>query len=82
MPWRERAVSSGALARLVGTAPAVLVEAGVSTGWRGALAAAGVTRGTVIGVDRFGASGPGVRVAAELGLTVDAVVAAARAFVA
>ncbi|MGV0795157.1 transketolase [Mycolicibacterium sp. XJ1819] len=54
-------------------APIVWIEAGVSTGWR-ALAGA---RDTVIGIQRFGASGPGAEVAAHLGLTPTAVADAA-----
>ena len=44
------------------------IEAGVPIGWR-ALAR---TQDRVIGLDRFGASGPGPDVAAALGLTIDA----------
>jgi transketolase len=72
VPWRERAVASGRLAELTAGLPAVAVEAGVTGGWRGALPGA-----KVIGIDRFGASAPGATVAAELGLTVPAVVEAA-----
>ncbi|MGV0722303.1 transketolase [Mycolicibacterium elephantis] len=54
-------------------APVVWIEAGVSTGWR---ALAG-PRDTVIGIQRFGASGPGAEVAAHLGLTPTAVADAA-----
>jgi transketolase len=53
----------------------VAVEAGVSLGWREWVG----TCGAVIGVDRFGASAPAEKLFAEYGLTVDAVVAAARA---
>ncbi len=50
-------------------APVVWIEAGVTTGWR---ALAG-PRDAVIGIDRFGDSGPGAEVAAHLGLTPTAV---------
>lgn len=72
VPWRERAVASGRLAALTDGLPTVVAEAGVTGGWRGVLPGA-----RVIGIDRFGASAPGPRVAAELGLTEDAVVTAA-----
>ena len=49
----------------------VAVEAGTTSGWRGVADA-------VVGVDRFGASGPGWAVAAHLDLTVDTVARAAR----
>jgi transketolase len=78
VPWRERALAGGALRRLVDATPAVAVEAGVTTGWSGALAMAGAPATLVLGVDRFGASAPGARVAAEFGLTAADVVAAAR----
>jgi transketolase len=69
VPWRERAVSSGHLDELTSGLPAVVIEAGVTSGWKSAVPGA-----EVIGIDRFGASAPGATVAAELGLTVDAVV--------
>jgi transketolase len=72
VPWRERAVASGRLAELTDGLPSVVAEAGVTSGWRGVLPGA-----RIIGIDRFGASAPGARVAAELGLTADAVVTAA-----
>lgn len=53
--------------------PVVWVEAGVSIGWR-ALAR---PQDAVIGLDRFGESGPGPEVAEHLGLTVTAVTNAA-----
>ncbi|MCV7100883.1 transketolase [Mycobacterium palustre] len=72
--WRERI--SAAL-QADGTAlpdlPVVWIEAGVTTGWR-ALARPG---DTVIGIERFGESGPGPEVAAHLGLTATAVFDAA-----
>lgn len=52
--------------------PAVSVEAGVTTGWQR-------YAGRNVGIDRFGASAPGPKVMAELGVTADAVAAAARA---
>ncbi len=50
--------------------PRLAIEAGVTLGWRDMVG----DGGTVIGIDRFGASAPGAEVAAKLGLTVDAVV--------
>lgn len=64
--WRERL--QGALSsarRLLGDAPVVWTEAGVPTGWH----AIGSDRDRVIGLNRFGESGPGSQVAAYLGLT-------------
>jgi transketolase len=52
----------------------VSIEAGVTMGWSEWLAG-----GKAIGIDRFGASAPGELLLAELGLTVEAVVAAVRA---
>ncbi|KRA27986.1 MULTISPECIES: transketolase [unclassified Nocardioides] len=69
VPWRERYE-----ARRADVRPAtvtVAVEAGTTLGWRHLADA-------VIGVDRFGASGPGPAVLAHVGLTADAVAAAAR----
>ena len=51
--------------------PAVSVEAGVTSGWQRFAQAC-------VGIDRFGASAPGSRVMAELGITPEAVVEAAR----
>ena len=56
--------------------PRVAVEAGATLGWERY-----VGSGPVVGVDRFGASAPGAEVAARLGLTEDAVAAAARSAV-
>ena len=56
--------------------PRVGVEAGATLGWERYTGG-----GPVIGVDRFGASAPGPRVAAELGLTAEAVADAVRAVV-
>jgi len=50
--------------------PRLAVEAGVTLGWRDVVG----DNGAVIGIDRFGASAPGVEVAERLGLTVEAVV--------
>jgi transketolase len=54
-------------------APVVWIEAGVTTGWR----AIGGDRDGVIGIDRFGESGPGNEVANHLGLSITAVARAA-----
>ena len=51
--------------------PTVSVEAGVTTGWQRFAQAS-------VGIDRFGASAPGDRVLAELGITPEAVAEAAR----
>ncbi|MBI4939815.1 MAG: transketolase, partial [Actinobacteria bacterium] len=75
VPDRDRAERSGALARAVGRAAAVAVEAGSTRGWWATLA--GARAAAVVGVDRFGASGPGDRVAAELGLSAEHVAQAA-----
>jgi len=45
----------------------VTVEAGSAYGWD----AFATSRGDVLSVDRFGASGPGDKVAAEVGMTLD-----------
>ncbi|MDA3657544.1 transketolase [Mycobacterium xenopi] len=74
--WRERlqqALVSGC--RPWGDAPVVWVEAGVPIGWR----AIGSDCDTVIGLNRFGESGPGTQVAAHLGLTPVAIANAALA---
>jgi len=51
----------------------VSVEAGITFGWERWVG----SRGTSVGIDRFGASAPYQRILEELGLTVDAVAAAA-----
>lgn len=51
----------------------VAVEAGVTFGWREVVG----DRGQIVGIDRYGASAPGDTLMTKLGLTVDAVVAAA-----
>jgi transketolase len=53
----------------------VSVEAGVTTGWQRWAQAS-------VGIDRFGASAPGGRVMAELGITPEAVAAAGRGLLA
>jgi transketolase len=50
--------------------PVVWIEAGVPTGWR---ALAG-PRDAVVGINRFGESGPGTQVAEHLGLSAAAIV--------
>ena len=72
--WELFAERSEADRRLVldPSIPTVSVEAGVTLGWeRYALVS--------IGIDRFGASAPGGEVLHQLGITVDNVVASARA---
>ncbi len=50
--------------------PCVAIEAGVTEPWRGLTGPGGLA----VGIDRFGASAPGERVATELGLTAESVV--------
>ncbi|MBN9113157.1 MAG: transketolase [Pseudonocardia sp.] len=70
VPWRERLEASlRAGSYSLPDAPAVFIEAGVTVGWR---ALAG-PRDAVIGIDRFGESGPGHEVADHLGLSASAV---------
>ena len=72
--WRER--MQAALtddARTLPDCPVVWTEAGVPTGWR----AIARDRDQIIGLDRFGESGPGPQVAAHLGLTPTAIADAA-----
>ena len=52
----------------------VSMEAGTTFGWQRWVG----DRGAMVGIDRWGASAPGGTVAKELGLTTDALVAAAR----
>jgi transketolase len=52
----------------------VSVEAGITMGWREHIG----DRGVAIGIDRYGASAPGEVLLEQLGITPDAVVAAAR----
>ncbi|MBN2051750.1 MAG: transketolase [Spirochaetales bacterium] len=51
--------------------PVVAAEAGVTLGWEGVTG----RRENILGIDRFGESGPGAQVAEHLGLTVDALAA-------
>ena len=72
--WRERLEAALCEGRhRFPAVPAVWVEAGAPTGWR---AIAG-PRDAVVGIDRFGESGPGSEVAEHLGLSVSAVARAA-----
>jgi transketolase len=57
------------------SSPRVAVEAGTTFGW-------GRWADTAVGIDRFGASAPAATVVHELGLTIDNVVAHARALLA
>ncbi len=50
--------------------PRLAVEAGVTLGWRDVVG----DSGSVIGIDRFGASAPGAEVAEKLGLSAEALV--------
>jgi len=58
---------------VLGSVPRVSVEAGTTRGWERYVGLDGAS----VGIDRFGASAPGKVVAEKLGMTVDAVVAAA-----
>jgi transketolase len=72
--WRERFVEAQSSGRIsLPDIPIVWTEAGVPTGWR----AVARDRDEVIGLQRFGESGPGPQVAAHLGLTPAAVANAA-----
>lgn len=84
--WRLRVVSApcwSAFERLprerqaavLGSGRLVSLEAGVTSAWRGVVGRDGLC----LGIDRFGASAPGERVAQELGLTAEAVARALRA---
>ena len=66
--YRERVLPTGCRAR-------VSVEAAVSSSWAKYVG----LDGAMIGIDRFGLSAPGGAVLAQLGVTVDRVVAAAEA---
>ena len=72
---RERLDESLASGEALPDLPVVWTEAGVPTGWR----AIGGDRDQVIGLQRFGESGPGPQVAAHLGLTAEAIANAALA---
>ena len=72
--WRERLEAARRDGRhRFPDAPVVWIEAGVSTGWR-AIAGPG---DEVVGIGRFGASGPGPEVAVHLGVSASAVARAA-----
>jgi transketolase len=64
--WRDAVLPRSVRAR-------VAVEAGTTFGWERYVG----DDGAIVGIDRFGISAPGDEAAAALGLTVDAVVAAA-----
>ena len=66
--YRDRVLPSELTAR-------VTIEAGVSLGWERFAGAAG----TIIGIDRFGASAPAGELAEPYGMTVDNVIEKARA---
>ncbi|MCL2585989.1 MAG: transketolase [Streptosporangiales bacterium] len=66
VPWRERFLATRLREEILPAGvPRVIVEAGSTDPWR---ALAGPS-GTVIGVDSFGASGPGPEVMTRLGLS-------------
>lgn len=72
--WRERMQTVlSADPQTLPTCPVVWAEAGITTGWRA------IARGgdQVVGLNRFGESGPGPQVAAHLGLTATALANAA-----
>jgi len=76
VPWRERfeALDPDVRDRLVGAPVVIAVEAGVRGGWvrlTGSL-------DRVVGMDGFGASGPGAQVLAHFGFTPDGVATCAR----
>ena len=62
---------------LPGDLPKVSVEAGITQGWERYVGLGGAS----VGIDRYGLSAPGKQVAQALGLTVDAVVLAAKGVV-
>jgi transketolase len=69
---RDRWARTGGPARTRGRVT-VTVEAGVTSGWR-----AFATPGGSVGIDDFGASGPGSEVMAHVGITSEAVAGTAR----
>jgi transketolase len=72
--WRERlAEALSRDRRVLPDLPVVWAEAGVQTGWH----AIASDRDEVVGLNRFGESGPGPQVAAHLGLTPIAIANAA-----
>jgi transketolase len=66
--YRESVLPSSCVRR-------VSIEAGVTFGWREWVG----TKGRMIGIDRFGESGPGNIVMEQFGITAQAMIAAARA---
>jgi transketolase len=72
--WRERLQEALSHDRgVLPDVPVVWTEAGVTTGW----SAIARDRDEVVGLNRFGESGPGAEVAAHLGLTATAIANAA-----
>lgn len=72
--WRERLQEAlSREPRVLPDVPVVWTEAGVTTGW----SAIARDRDRVVGLNRFGESGPGPQVAAHLGLTAIAIANAA-----
>ncbi len=70
MPNRERFLRQEQAARreiLPADVPVLAIEAGVGIGWRSLVG----ERGALLTIERFGASGPGPKVAEHLGLTVE-----------
>ncbi len=65
---------AGYQAQVLGTAPRIAIEAAGRFGWDRWIAG----NGTFIGMNGFGASGPAPKVYEKFGITVDAVVAAAK----
>ncbi|MCB9645809.1 MAG: transketolase [Deltaproteobacteria bacterium] len=77
--WEAFAAQPAAYrAEVLGSAPRVAVEAGASFGWHRWVG----ERGTVVGIDRFGASGPAEDLFEYFGLVTDAVADKVRAAVA
>ena len=76
VPWRERfeALDADVRDQLVGAPVAIAVEAGVRAGWVGLTG----SLDRVVGMDGFGASGPGAQVLAHFGFTPEGVAACAR----
>jgi transketolase len=70
----ERLPAEARAAILPEDLPIVAVEAGVTRGWRGVVGRGGA----VVGIDRFGESGPDTAVLAHFGFTPDRVAAAVR----
>jgi transketolase len=80
VPWRERFVALEPQARAAFTPagiPCLVVEAGVAMDWPAPVG----SRVQVLGIDRFGASGPGSEVLERLGLGPERVAEAAAALV-